>query len=142
MLLRGHTNAVVRLTREPVVVDGHPVTFWTYLPRPDEPVPAQRIAGPLRALHQLPAPPFRLRPLDNVSAIRASLTAITTLSGESLRFLSQRVDRLEKHLADVSCELPRAVLQGDPSTATPCTTATGPCCATGTPWPGAGPNGT
>ncbi len=156
VLLRGHTNAVVRLTRapvvvkiaqrgsrlagvrhtvrfvrwlmergfptaplypvpeQPVVVDGHPVTFWTYLPQPDTPVLAARIAEPLHALHRLPAPPFRLRQLDNVSAIRASLAAITTLPEEALRFLSQRVDRLEEQLADVSYELPRAVLQGDP----------------------------
>ncbi|MFP8886600.1 MULTISPECIES: aminoglycoside phosphotransferase family protein [Streptomyces] len=156
VLLRGHTNAVVRLAHAPVVVkiarrgshptgvertirfvrwlmerdfptvplypgpdqptviDGHPVTFWTYLPQPDKPVTAGRIAGPLRALHRLPAPPFRLRPLDNVSAIRASLAAITSLPQESVRFLSRRVDRLEKQLTDLTYELPEAVLQGDP----------------------------
>ena len=112
---RGFPTAPLHpVPEQPVVIDGHPVTFWTYLPQPDAPVPAARIAEPLYALHQLPAPPFRLRQLDNVSAIRASLKAITTLPEESLRFLSRRIDRLEKQFADVSYELSPAVLQGDP----------------------------
>jgi hypothetical protein len=156
ILLRGHTNAVMRLTREPVVVkiarrgsrldevqrtvqfvrwlmdrgfptvplhpvadqpvviDGHPVTFWTYLPQPEHPVSAAQIAKPLYALHTLPVPPFQLLPRDNAAAIRASLTQTPALPEETVRFLSQRVDRLEADLADVAYVLPEAVLQGDP----------------------------
>lgn len=155
-LLRGHTNAVVRLSRapvvvkiarrgsriadvertvrfvrwlmdrgfptvplhpaadQPVVVDGHPVTFWTYLPQPAQPVAAARIAKPLYALHNLPPPPFELRRLDNIAAIRASIGAITSLPSPALRFLQNRVDRLEAALAEVRYVLPEAVLQGDP----------------------------
>jgi len=155
-LLRGHTNAVVRLTsapvvvkiarrgtpvaevqrtvqfvrwlmdrgfptvdlhpvpQQPVVVDGHPVTFWRYLPQPEQPVSAAQIAKPLYTLHNLPAPPFLLRPLDTVAAIRASLARTKALPDESIRFLSRRVDRLENCLAEVRFELPAASLQGDP----------------------------
>jgi hypothetical protein len=156
VLLRGHTNAVIRLTHDPVVVkiarrgsalaevkstvqfvrwlmsrgfptvslypvpqqpvivDGHAVTFWTYLPQPDHPVAARQIADPLRALHSLPAPPFPVRPLDNVAAIRASLAATDWLPHRLHRFLAGRVDRLEAALASVRYELPETILQGDP----------------------------
>jgi hypothetical protein len=156
VLLRGHTNAVVRLTREPVVVkiarkgsllsevqstvrfvrwlmsrgfptvplhpipqqpvivNEHAVTFWTYLPQPDHPVSAQQIARPLRALHDLPEPPFLIRPLDNVSAIRASLAATDWLPARLHRFLTARVSRLEAALTSVQYELSETILQGDP----------------------------
>jgi hypothetical protein len=156
VLLRGHTNAVVRLTRDPVVVkiarrgsrlaevnstvqfvrwlmscgfptvslhpvphqpvivDGHAVTFWTYLPQPDYPVSAWQIAEPLHALHTLPVPPFPVRPLDNVTAVRASLAATDWLPHPAHRFLADRLDRLEAALAAVRYQLPEAILQGDP----------------------------
>ncbi|GAA1994323.1 phosphotransferase family protein [Kitasatospora viridis] len=155
VVLRGHTNAVFRLTAEPVVakiarlgtrstdvqrtvqlvrwltsldfptvtllpveqpvvVDGHAVTFWSYLPQPDHPVTAQQLAGPLRTLHQLPRPPFEIRPLDTVGAIRRSITAITELPPEQLQYLSARLDHLEKELIDLQFPLPPALLQGDP----------------------------
>ena len=156
ILLRGHTNAVFQLSREPVVVKiarrgsrladvqrtvrfvqwlmdrgfptvplyeaaeqpldvgGHAVTFWTYLPQPAQPVSAAQLAGPLRVLHDLPAPPFPLKPLDTVAAIRSSLSAAGWLPPRSLNFLSQQVDRLEKELAEVTFAMPQAILQGDP----------------------------
>lgn len=155
-LLRGHTNAVVRLHSAPVVVkiarkgtpvesvertivfvhwlmeqgfptvplapgidqpqviDGHPVTFWTYLPQNQTSVHAVDLAEPLRALHELTDPPERLRSLDNVAAIRRSLTAITALPGEDLEFLEQRTRALETALAQITFALPAAVVQGDP----------------------------
>jgi hypothetical protein len=155
-LLRGHTNAVVRLHTAPVVVkiarkgtpvetvertvafvrwltdqgfptvplapgidqpqiiDGHPVTFWTYLPQNNTSVHAVDLAEPLRALHELTEPPVQLRGLDNVAAIRRSLAAITTLPGEDLQFLDQRTSELETALTQVAFELPAAVAQGDP----------------------------
>jgi aminoglycoside phosphotransferase (APT) family kinase protein len=156
VLLRGHTNAVVRLAtapvvvkiarrgtrvaevhntvrfvrwlmdqgfptaplypvpQQPVIVDGHAATFWTYLPQPEDPVSAEQLAEPLYALHALPAPPFPVRPLDNIAAIRASLAAITSLTEDSCRFLIDWLDRLEADLAGVDYVLPKAVLQGDP----------------------------
>ncbi|MDH6108349.1 aminoglycoside phosphotransferase (APT) family kinase protein [Kitasatospora sp. MAP12-15] len=99
---------------QPVLVDGHSVTFWTYLPQPEHPVTAEQIAGPLRTLHQLPHPPFEIRPLDTVGAIRRSIATITALPSEDLQYLSSHLDHLEKELADLHFALPPAVLQGDP----------------------------
>ncbi|GAA2822915.1 phosphotransferase [Kitasatospora sp. CM 4170] len=99
---------------QPVLVHGHAVTFWEYLPQPDHPVMAQQLAAPLRMLHELPTPPFPLPPLDTVGAIRRSLVAVTALASGDLEYLSIRLDGLEKALADVRFVLPPAVLQGDP----------------------------
>ncbi|MEW1550504.1 phosphotransferase [Streptomyces tsukubensis] len=153
-LLRGHTNAVVRLgpivlkiarkgtpaaTVERTValvrwlqghdfptVPLHPglqplhldhgalATVWTHYPQPPEPVTAADLAAPLAALHRLPAPPVPVRPLDNLAAIRRSLTAIDTLDTDDLAFLSDRADQLEHALADVEYTLAPGVVQGDP----------------------------
>jgi hypothetical protein len=155
-LLRGHTNAVVRLEAAPVVVkiarkgtppasvattvacvrwlmdqrfptvplhpriaqplviDDHPVTVWTYLPQHGATIDAVDLAAPLRALHQLPPPPVGLRRVDNITAIRTSLAAITTLSAGDLQFLRERADELETALSTVDFALEETVLQGDP----------------------------
>ncbi|MFC9328869.1 phosphotransferase family protein [Kitasatospora sp. NPDC057015] len=99
---------------QPVLVDGHAVTFWKYLPQPDHPVAAQQLAHPLKLLHELPAPPFPLRTLDTVGAIRRSLNAITVLAAEDLHYLSARLDRLQESLLGIRFPLTPALLQGDP----------------------------
>jgi len=100
---------------QPVVVNGHAVTFWTYLPQPTEPVPADALAKPLCTLHSLSTPPVPLQRLDAVAAIRSSLRKTTCLSSADMRFLNQRVDDLEIDLSNLRFGLtPNAVLQGDP----------------------------
>jgi hypothetical protein len=155
-LLRGHTNAVLRLTDapvvvkiarrgtplervketvafvqwlmdrgfptvplyptpgQPIVVDGHPVTFWRYLPQPDHTVSAASMAPALRSLHSLPPPPVNLRRIDNLSAIRASIDATSSLEPADLEFLSDHANRLEHKLRRVDFLLPEGVVQGDP----------------------------
>ncbi|OKI02971.1 aminoglycoside phosphotransferase [Streptomyces sp. CB02923] len=99
---------------QPITIDGHPVTFWTYLPQPEDPIRAAQLAAPLRELHSLPLPAFQLAAHDNVRAIRTSIRSITSLPASSLRFLSDRADHLEAELAKIEFFLPEAVIQGDP----------------------------
>ncbi|MFE6447482.1 phosphotransferase family protein [Nocardiopsis dassonvillei] len=99
---------------QPLVIDGHPVTVWTYLPQHGVAVHAADLAHPLKELHSLPSPPRGLRGLDNIAAIRASLEAITALADDELSFLRQRLDRLTAALARVDFVLPPSVVQGDP----------------------------
>jgi hypothetical protein len=154
-LLRGHTNAVILLEKEhvvvkiarrgsriddvartvafvrwlmdagfptvllhpvdqPVVIDQHALTFWTYLPQPDHPVAAAQLAKPLYALHTLVEPPVALPEHDNLGAIRRSLAAITCLPQRTLSFLAIYADQLEAELDGVQFELTRGVIQGDP----------------------------
>ncbi|WP_113699571.1 phosphotransferase [Nonomuraea lactucae] len=101
---------------QPLVLDCHPVTLWAFLPQPPEPILASTLAKPLSILHSLSDPPVSLPRADAVGAIRASLRqAAVVLPEEDLRFLEQRVDRLERELADVRYVLPpETILQGDP----------------------------
>jgi hypothetical protein len=99
---------------QPVIVGEHAVTFWHYLPQPAGPVPAAELAIPLRTLHQLPAPPFQVRPLDTVGAIRRSLVVIDALPRDDIEYLSKLLDDLEQALAEVQFTLPAGLLQGDP----------------------------
>ncbi|MFI9772837.1 phosphotransferase [Streptomyces sp. NPDC052415] len=154
-LLRGHTNAVILLNEEqvvvkiarkgtatedvartvkfvrwlmdsgfptvplypvdqPVVINGHALTFWTYLPQPQHPVAAEQLAKPLYTLHTLSAPPVALPEGDNLAAVRRSIAAITALPDVTLACLSERVDKLESDLRTVQFALPAGVIQGDP----------------------------
>ncbi|MGW3166356.1 phosphotransferase family protein [Streptomyces sp. NPDC001142] len=154
-LLRGHTNAVLLLEKEqvvvkiarkgtdvesvgrtvtivrwlmeadfptvslhpcvqPVVVNGHAVTFWTYLAQPDHLVAAQQLARPLKTLHALPAPPVALAEHDNIRAIRRSLAAITCLPAAALRHMEDEARRLEEELRNVQFMLAPGLIQGDP----------------------------
>ncbi|MFG3037250.1 phosphotransferase family protein [Streptomyces sp. NPDC048330] len=99
---------------QPLIIDGHAVTFWTYLPQPESPVAAWQLAGPLRALHTLPVPPIVLAEHDNIGAIRRSLTAITCLPAADVRYMEDEVDRLEEELETVPFTLAPGLMQGDP----------------------------
>jgi hypothetical protein len=100
---------------QPQIIDGHPVTFWTYLPQPDDcPVTAEQISKPLSMLHTLTAPDLALPSHDNVRAIRSSLAKITSLPSSTITFLADRTTRLETDLAQVEFALPPGLIQGDP----------------------------
>ncbi|MBC3990413.1 phosphotransferase [Streptomyces sp. AC563] len=100
--------------KQPIVIDGHAVTFWTYLPQPSYPVTAEQLAKPLHTLHNLPEPPVRLPGHDNVRAIQKSLSAATSLTPRDREFLSDRSERLADELEQVKFVFPAAVIQGDP----------------------------
>lgn len=102
------------VAEQPVVVDGHAVTFWSYLPQPDHPVSASQLAEPLHELHNLANPPVRLKRLSVVEAIRGSLAATACLPQQTLRFLTERAERLADELAQITFMLPEGIVQGDP----------------------------
>ncbi|MFJ8477038.1 phosphotransferase family protein [Kitasatospora sp. NPDC094011] len=99
---------------QPVIVDGNAVTFWRHLPQPDHPVPAAYLADPLRTLHELPSPPFEVRPVDTVGAIRRSIAETTALPQDDLALLEEHVAELDAALRQVRYALTPGVLQGDP----------------------------
>ncbi|MER7790022.1 phosphotransferase [Streptomyces sp. NPDC097640] len=114
MDLRFPTVALYRPDIQPLILDGHPITLWTYLPQPEHSVSAEAMAKPLRALHSLSRPPVTLDGIDMCAGIRDSLERTTILPEDTIRFLHECVDRLEGALADVSYEFAHGVLQGDP----------------------------
>ncbi|MEV4565146.1 phosphotransferase [Nonomuraea sp. NPDC049419] len=100
---------------QPLIIDGHAITLWDYLPQPPEPVPTEALAKPLSRLHSLNQPPVALPRSDAIEAIRRSLRATTLLPEADLRFLQERADLLESKLANVQYALnPDAITQGDP----------------------------
>lgn len=100
---------------QPLIIDGHAITLWDYLPQPPEPVPTEALAKPLSRLHSLGRPPVSLPRSDAIEAIRRSLRATTLLPEQDLRFLQQRAAQLEAELANVRYVLdPAAIIQGDP----------------------------
>ncbi|RGD62867.1 aminoglycoside phosphotransferase family protein [Kitasatospora xanthocidica] len=100
--------------KQPVVVGGHAVTFWHHLPQPDRPVPAAHLAVPLRMLHELPLPPFDVRPVDTAGAIRRSIAKTTALPPNDVAYLERRLTELEDALRQVRYVLPPGLSQGDP----------------------------
>ncbi|MET9840020.1 phosphotransferase [Streptomyces virginiae] len=110
----GFPTAPLHPCDQPLVVDGHAVTFWTYLPQPEHPVAAEQLSGPLKALHSLPPPPIVFAEHDNIRAIRRSLTAITCLPAAAVRYMEEEADRLEGALRNVQFSLAPGLIQGDP----------------------------
>ncbi|MEU5239768.1 phosphotransferase [Streptomyces lydicus] len=110
----GFPTVPLHNTKQPVVVDEHSVTFWTYLPQPEHPVDAAQLAKPLHALHTLPSSAMPVRDHNNLRAIRKSLAAITCLPASSLQFLSRLADQLEEELHHVEFVLQEGIIQGDP----------------------------
>ncbi|UNZ21354.1 phosphotransferase [Streptomyces sp. 891-h] len=110
----GFPTVPLHAVDQPVIIDDQAITFWTYLPQPDEPVAAAQLAKPLHTLHSLPTPPVALPSHDNIAAIRRSLAAITCLPRETLLFLNELTEQLESQLHAVQFAMPEAVIQGDP----------------------------
>ncbi|WP_199550345.1 phosphotransferase family protein [Streptomyces sp. N35] len=110
---------------QPVVLDGRAATLWTYLPQPAGPVGAQELALPLRRLHQLQPLAPELAALDGITAIRRSLSRTRLLPSAVVAELHAQASRIEAELADLSYELPRAAVHGDPQHANALYTPTG-----------------
>ncbi|GJF34051.1 aminoglycoside phosphotransferase [Kitasatospora sp. NE20-6] len=100
--------------RQPVEVDGHFATFWTYLAQPGHPVAAEQLADPLRALHKLTDPPVSLPPVNTAAAIRRSLAIADALTTDERDLLGWHLDQLETDLPDITYFLKPSVIQGDP----------------------------
>lgn len=100
---------------QPVVIDGHPVTFWTYLPQDTgAPITAADLATPLHALHRLPPAPVAIPTLDNLGAVRAGLAAVQNLPDEDLHYLRARAEQLERAQRLVTYLHHPTLIQGDP----------------------------
>ncbi|GAA4994299.1 aminoglycoside phosphotransferase family protein [Yinghuangia aomiensis] len=98
---------------QPQLVDGHAVTYWTYIPQPSFPVAAAELGRPLRLLHELRLPSIPLPRLDAFAAIRRSIDATTALTDRELGILNDRFDELDRCYPDMP-ELRDVVLHGDP----------------------------
>lgn len=105
----------VRASRAGVALaDGHPLTFWRRLPAPVRaPQPAD-LAGLLRLVHALPAPPFDLPPRDLLSGVERWLRlAGDAVPAPDAAYLRARRDEYAAAVAGLAPVLPPGPLHGD-----------------------------
>ncbi|MFE3195879.1 phosphotransferase enzyme family protein [Nocardia sp. NPDC059240] len=100
--------------QQPIDVDGHPITFWQFIPgRAADIAEAGILGGLLRRLHQLPRPAeLPLPPVQGFGHVAARLDSAPIAVGDA-EFLRRRVAELEQELATLSFTLPVVALHGD-----------------------------
>lgn len=104
------------IANQPVVVDGHPVTFWRYVePAEDKPTEVD-LAVLLRRLHDAGESPCDLPRFDPLGTVRPRLENGLRLSDDDLEFLAARCDAIDKQLPNVEYTLPPGPIHGDAHT--------------------------
>ncbi|WP_428935637.1 phosphotransferase enzyme family protein [Streptomyces sp. ACT015] len=105
----------VRAARpEPLLVEGHPVTVWERLPDPVRPAGPGDLAGLLRLVHALPAPPFALPARELLGGVERWLRlAGDTVDPEDAAYLRERRDGFAAAAAALTPHLPPGPIHGD-----------------------------
>jgi len=100
---------------QPVIVDGHAVTFWEALSDDgDEYASVSEIADILAKLHALEPPPdLELPAHAPFGNARHRIESSTGISDEDRRFLAARLVELEQSYAALRFVLPQGVIHGD-----------------------------
>lgn len=106
--------AVRAAQHEPLLVEGHPVTLWHRLPQAARPAGAADLAGLLKRVHALPAPPFALPRRELLGGVERWLR----LAGEAIdpadaAFLRERRDGFEPAAAALTPHLAPGPIHGD-----------------------------
>ncbi|MFI8190009.1 phosphotransferase enzyme family protein [Streptomyces sp. NPDC085946] len=106
--------AVRAAAPEALLAEGHPVSVWHRLPDPVRPAEPRDLAGLLRAVHALPAPPFALPPRDLLGGVERWLR----LAGDAVdpadaAYLRERRDGFAAAAAALTPHLPPGVIHGD-----------------------------
>jgi hypothetical protein len=98
---------------QPVVVAGHPVTFWHELP-PQQPGTPRQVAKVLKQLHALPVPDeLKEHKVAPFVRLNERITAAQWLSDDDINWLRDRLVDLQARWDDRPTGLPHAVIHGD-----------------------------
>lgn len=97
---------------QPIVVHGHPVTFWHELPS-HQPAGRVELAAVLRALHSLPRPTFDLPQLDPFEHLADRIDGAAALGDSDREFLRNRLAELTTRYTSLPAGLPQCVVHGD-----------------------------
>lgn len=113
-LAEADVPAVRAAEPEPRLVDGHPVTLWQRLPDAVRPAEPRDLAGLLRWVHTLPAPPFALPRRELLDGVERWLR----LAGDAIdpadaAYLRERRDGFAASAAALVPHLPPGPVHGD-----------------------------
>lgn len=97
---------------QPIVVQGHPVTFWHELP-PHQHASRAELATVLRTLHTLPVPTFGLPQLDPFEHLAERIDSAAGISDSDREFLRGRLADLKARYTSLPAGLPQCVVHGD-----------------------------
>ncbi|WP_055586541.1 phosphotransferase enzyme family protein [Peterkaempfera griseoplana] len=98
----------------PLLVDGHPVTFWQRLADPVRPAEPADLAVLLRTIHRLPAPPVPLPRRDLLSGVERWLRAAEGhIDPADAAYLRARRDGHAEAAAALEPHLPTGPIHGD-----------------------------
>lgn len=98
---------------QPVLAEGHVVTFWPYLPQ-HGPAPGAADLGRLvRELHAQPAPPFELPTPHPLASLHTALSREALLNADDKRWLATRCEELTDAYNRLDFRLPAGLIHGD-----------------------------
>ncbi|MFR9725056.1 phosphotransferase enzyme family protein [Streptomyces sp. MS19] len=103
---------LVTEAEQPIVVEGHPVTFWEALADGDTYASTQEMGELLVRLHELKPPSFPLPGLRPFEKVRQRLEH-AEIRNETRRYLSGLTEELVEEFRNVESVLPRGHLHGD-----------------------------
>jgi hypothetical protein len=101
---------------QPLVIDGHVVSIWRYVPTADSPAPTGADIGRvLHALHAQDDPPAPLRQLDDpFASVAAALDEAPDSMPETSRdWLAERISWLRGQWSAMNFPLPAGLIHGD-----------------------------
>ncbi|WP_405766524.1 aminoglycoside phosphotransferase family protein [Streptomyces sp. NBC_00080] len=103
---------LVTEAEQPVVVQGHPVTFWEGLANGENYASTGEMGDLLRRLHKLDSPPFPLPPLQPFDRVAQRLKR-AAIPDTTRAFLRSMADDLEAEYGRIRFALPTGHLHGD-----------------------------
>jgi hypothetical protein len=101
---------------QPLVIAGHVVSAWRYVPTADAPAPTgAEIGRLLRDLHAQDDPPYPLRQLDDpLASVASALEEAPDAMPRAVRsWLADRIDWLRGHWSGMDFPLPAGLIHGD-----------------------------
>lgn len=100
---------------QPLVVDGHPVTFWVPVEETERRPLFSDLGALLRRLHDLPAPvvPVELPEFGPFGKMRERIAHAYDVDEADRRFLAERVERIEAAFGEWESQLPVGHIHGD-----------------------------
>ncbi|MEU2788371.1 aminoglycoside phosphotransferase family protein [Streptomyces sp. NPDC007100] len=107
------TRAIEDL-EQPVVVDGHPVTFWHVIEEGDRKPTYGELGAVLRDLHSLEPPvTVALSPYPVLGRTDRRIAAAAGIPEDDLAFLRKRARELRDRIAGLQFESPKGAVHGD-----------------------------